>query len=139
MFVPLQIMPKGTADLTHADTPLTLSTLLSFPFRRQRSERDTKAHRCGNDQQRGGAGQDPAHGQWTGVPPQTGGQSVSVPLPQPSNGPTDIPRTTGTFVFCVRETTFTAQTQTVQRFCNYLTFCYHLHDTYSCVPPLRYL
>lgn len=32
MFVPLQITPEGTADLIHPDTPLTSSTLLSFPF-----------------------------------------------------------------------------------------------------------
>lgn len=56
LFVPLQITPKGIADLTSEDGSLTLSTLLSFPLRRQCFERDPTAHRRRDDQERSGAG-----------------------------------------------------------------------------------
>lgn len=79
---------------THSQ-PSLIMCMIPFPNHRQCSERDPASDCCCPHQQRGDPEHDPSSGQWTGVPPQTGGQGMSVPLPQPADGPSDTPRPTG--------------------------------------------
>lgn len=74
------------------DQQITFISLLC----RQRAERDAPPHGRGDDQQGGGAGEAPADGRWTRVPPQAGGQGVSVPLSQSSDGPRGTRGSSGT-------------------------------------------